>query len=227
MNHIHISIICYTYFHSFLDSFLIQAITEYWIDFPVLYRAPCYLSVLYIVTCICQVSYHMGNWSSALPGSTGKWGRTSPSYISKEVGKRGCLFSRSLLWSLRALSRALTPWPSQPTQYMWAKRKLLWFRLPQVWNGKVSTKDIGRASTVSVRFNISCIVRLKCHLRLELGNFRSCDRWLWVMVTMRGKNTHRTLTFLIQVWFSCVVNILPSSPEHLRWLPWMLAPQDL
>ena len=37
----------YTYIHSFLDSFPIQAITEYWVEFPVLYSRS--LIVIYFI----------------------------------------------------------------------------------------------------------------------------------------------------------------------------------
>ena len=37
----------YAYIHSFLDSFPIEAITEYWVEFPVLYSR--YLLVIYFI----------------------------------------------------------------------------------------------------------------------------------------------------------------------------------
>ena len=43
----------YTYIHSFPDFFPMMVITEYWVEFPVLYNRSL-LSLLYIVVCICQ-----------------------------------------------------------------------------------------------------------------------------------------------------------------------------
>ena len=40
------------YIHSFLDSFLIYVITEYWVELPVLHRGPCWLCILYRVGCV-------------------------------------------------------------------------------------------------------------------------------------------------------------------------------
>ena len=45
----------YTYIHSFLDSFPIQVITEYWEEFPVLYsRSLLVIYFIYSSVCICQ-----------------------------------------------------------------------------------------------------------------------------------------------------------------------------
>lgn len=46
------------------------------------------------------------------------------------------------------------------------------------WKGEYQRDTVG-APTVSVTVNISCLVRLGYHLRLELGAYRSWDRLLW------------------------------------------------
>ena len=46
--------ISYTYIHSFLDSFPLHVITEYWPELPVLYSRFIELSIIYIVVCISE-----------------------------------------------------------------------------------------------------------------------------------------------------------------------------
>ena len=105
---------------------------------------------------------------------------------------------------------------------MWAKRKhvgreeqVLALGCKSIVLKDGCQKDIRGALTVSVVFNNSCLIRLKCCLRLELGAFRSWADCFEVMITMRGISTYYTIILLSLVQFIYVVSVLSSS---LYWV---------
>ena len=58
----------YTYIHSLLDSFPIQAITEYWVEFPVLYSRS--LLVIYFIYSSVYVSIRISQFIPPFPPAT-------------------------------------------------------------------------------------------------------------------------------------------------------------
>ena len=49
--------VIHIYIHSFLDSFSLEAITEYWVEFPVLHRLDCWSFPLLHVTTPCHCNF--------------------------------------------------------------------------------------------------------------------------------------------------------------------------
>lgn len=128
-------------------------------------------------------------------------------------------------------------WHFKLAQCMWAKRKhvgreeqVLALGCKSIVLNDGCQKDIRGALTVSVVFNNSCLIRLKCCLRLELGAFRSWDRLLW------GHDYHEEYKYIlyyntsqptIYLCGQCSVQLaLLGQYSHL-WLPWVLAANGL
>ena len=63
----------YTYILSYLDSFPIQANTEYWVEFPVLYNRSLLIFILYIILFICQSQSPNLSLPSAFPSCIHKF----------------------------------------------------------------------------------------------------------------------------------------------------------
>ena len=85
-----------TYIHSFLDSFAIQAITEYW-EFPVLHRGS--LSVIYFIYSNMYMSIPISQFTTPFPPWRRKW-QPTPVFLPGESQGRRSLVGCSL-WGCR------------------------------------------------------------------------------------------------------------------------------